>query len=161
MALRADVGGEDFAEVDPDNGSLGDGEGDDEANEEREEQMEMFAGVEDPGDAREREEAADGSDEKEGFAADFVDDGDADEGGDEVGESDDDGLDGAGDGVEAGVGEDVVEVVKDGVDAGELVEETDGDGEKDELAVAALEEGVLGEAAFGPDGFGDGVDFGA
>src|ERR1700727_385663 len=121
----------------------------------------MLAGVEDPGYSGEGEEAADGSDEEERLAADLVNDGDADEGGDEVGESDDYGLDGAGDGVETGVGEDVVEVVEDGVDAGELVEETDGDGEKDELAVAALEEGVLGEAAFGTDGFGDGVDFGA
>ena len=122
--------------------------------------MEMLVRVEDPGDSGEGEATAYGSDEKKGFAADLVDDGDADEGGDEVGETDDDGLHGAGDGVEAGVGEDVVEVIQDGVDAGELVEEADGDGEEDELAVAALEEGVLGEATFGADGCGDGVDFG-
>ena len=85
----------------------------------------MLVGVEDPGDAEQGDAAAYGSDEQEGFAAYLVDDGDAEEGGEEVRQTDDDGLFGAGDGVEACVGEDVVEVVEDGVDAGELVEETD------------------------------------
>ena len=161
MALGADVGGEDLGEIDPDDGSLRDGEGHDEAYEEGEEEVEVLVGVEEPGHSGEGEAAAYGSDEEEGLTADLVDDGDADEGSDEVGEADDNGLLGAGDGAEAGVGEDVVEVVEDGVDAGELVEEADGDGEEDELGVATLEEGVLGEAAFGADGFGDGVDLGA
>ncbi len=161
LALGADVGGEDFGEVDPDDGPLRDGEGDDEGDEEGEEQVKMFAGVEYPGDSGEGEGAAYGSDEEEGLAADLIDDGDADEGREKVGETYDDRLHIAGHGTEAGIGEDVVEVVEDCVDSGELVEEADGDGEEDELCVAALEEGVLGEAALGANGFGDGVDFGA
>lgn len=161
LSFGAHVGGEDFREINPDNGALRDGEGDDEGHEKSEEKVEMFASVEDPGDPGEREGAAYGSDEEEGFAADLVDDGDADKRGEEICQAHDDGLHVAGHGAEAGVAEDVVEVVEDCVDSGELVEEADGNCEEDEPGVAALEEGVLGEAAFGADGFGDGVDFGA
>ena len=62
----------------------------------------MGVGGEDTGDAGEREAGADGADEEEGFATDFIDDGDAEEGGDEVGEADVDGLRGGGDAGEAG-----------------------------------------------------------
>jgi len=117
LALGADVGGEDFGEIDPDDGSLGDGEGDDEGYEEGQEEVEVLAGVEDPGYAGQREATADGADEEERFAADLVDDGDAEEGGEEVRQADDDGLFGTGYGVEAGAGEDVVEVVKNRIDA--------------------------------------------
>ena len=78
LSFGADVGGEDFGEVDPDDGSLRDGEGDDEGYEEDQEHVEMLVGVEDPGDSGEGETAAYGSDEEERFAADLVDDGDAD-----------------------------------------------------------------------------------
>src|SRR5215472_17679008 len=101
----------------------------------------MFVGVEDPGDSGEGETAAYGSDEEERFATDLVDDGDADESGKEIGEADDDSLEVARHGAEASVGEDVVKVIEDGVDSGELVEEADGDGQEDKFAVAVLEEG--------------------
>jgi hypothetical protein len=69
----------------------------------------------------------------------------ADEGEDEVGGSDGDGLEVSGELAEACGGKDVVEVVEDGVDAGELVEGADGDGEEEWEAVLPLEDGFVGD----------------
>ena len=49
---------------------------------------------------------------------------------DQVGGADGDGLQVGGDFIETGEGENIVEVIEDGVDAGELVEHADGDGRK-------------------------------
>ena len=74
----------------------------------------------------------------------LVNDAHADDGEDEVGEADGDGLLIAGELAEAGGLENVVEVIKDGVDAGELVECADGDGEEERVAVLPAEDGDVG-----------------
>ena len=72
---------------------------------------------------------------------------------DEVGEADGDGLLVARDLAEAGGGKDVVQVVEDGVDAGELIECADGDGEKERVAVLPAEDGLVrGGVLFGQGG---------
>jgi len=73
--------------------------------------------------------------QKKGFAAQLVDQTHADDGEDQIGESDGDGLLVAGDLAEAGGGEDAVQVIEDGVDAGKLVECADGNRQKERIDV--------------------------
>ena len=160
MPLRANIGGEDLAEVDPDDRALRKSEEDDEADKQGKKQLEVLIDGEDIRDAGERKAGADRADEEQGLAAELIDDGDAEQGGDEVGGADHNGLVGARDRGKAGAGEDVIEIVENGVDAGELIEEADGDGEKDQQLVAGREEGVLLGAAFGTHGGNHGVHLG-
>ena len=103
---------------------------------------------------------ADGADEEEGFAAELVDDGHGEEGGAEVHGAEQDGLLVAGELGEAGGGKNVVRVIEDGVDAGELVEHADGDGEENGQAVFALEKGLGLLRALEMDGVDDFVELG-
>ena len=85
LALGADVGGEDLAEVDPDDGTLRDGEEDDEADEQREQQRLVAPVPKMTATPARADAAADGADEQEGLAAELVDEGDAEQGGEEIG----------------------------------------------------------------------------
>ena len=71
------------------------------------------------------------ADQQQCLAAELVDQAHAEEGGEQIDEADAHGLQRRRVGAEAGRGEDVVRVVEDRVDAGELVEEADRDGEED------------------------------
>ena len=97
---------------------------------------------------------ADRAEEQQLLAAKLVDDGHGEQRSHQVGRADGYRLQIAGDPAEAGRGEDVVQVIEDGVDAGELIEHADGGGEKDRLAV------LPGEERLGPAGplQVDGVD---
>ena len=70
-----------------------------------------------------------------------------------IGESDGDGLLVAGELAEAGRSKNVVQVVENGVDAGQLVERADGDGEKQRIAILPAEDGLVrGCVLFGQRG---------
>src|SRR5271163_319642 len=103
--------------------------------------------VEDSGDTTEGDGHADGADQKEGFAADLIDEAHAEEGGQEVNKTDAYGLQRGGVCAESGGGEDVVGVIEDCVDAGELIEEAYRDGEEDRQVVFPVEERLLLRAA--------------
>ena len=117
-------------------------------------------GGEDGGDSGEAGRGSDRSDEEEGFASDFVDHRHGEDGGAEVHGAEKDGLLVAGERGVAGEAEDVVGVVKDGVDASELIEHADGDGEKDGQAVFALEEGLVFGGTLEVDGVDDFFELG-
>ena len=115
--------------------------------------------IEDVGDEAEADTEADGSDEQKLLAAEFVDDRHGEQGEDEIGGADGDGLQVAGDFGCAGEGEDVVEVIEDGIDAGELAEHADGEGDDDGLEVLPGEQRVGGAGALQVDGGDDFVQF--
>src|SRR5579875_1036690 len=102
LALGADVGGEDLGDVDPDDRALGDREEHDEGDKERQQQRKMLAAKKDIRHTGEAERVARGSDQEQSLAAELVDDGDAEQGGEQVGGTDGDGLQVGGDVAEAG-----------------------------------------------------------
>src|SRR5439155_756701 len=85
----------------------------------------------------------------------------AEEGGEQVGEADDDGLKRTRDVAEAGGAENVVGVIEDGVDARKLVEEADRDSQEDGKAVTAGEERLRRHAAVEVDRVDGAEDGGA
>src|ERR1700761_643944 len=107
----------------------------------------MSVSKEENGDGSEAGREAHGSDQKELLAAEFIDDRHGEQGGDKIGGADGYGLVIAGDAACAGEGEDVVEVIEDGIDAGELGEHADGEGENHRLAVLAGEQRIGGRGA--------------
>src|ERR1022692_1362477 len=159
LALGADQVGKHFAEVDPDDGALREGEETDEADEQPDQELLALSGGKDDGHTGQTNGGAGGAGEQQFFAAQAVDHAHGDDGEEEVGGADGHGLEVAGDFVEAGALEDVVEVIEDGVDAGHLVEEADGDGEEDGAAVLVLEEGFDSGAIFAFHGADDVGDF--
>lgn len=76
-----------------------------------------------------------GADQEHGLATDAINDRHGDHCEEQVGGADGDGLQITGDLGEAGLFENVVEVIEDGVDAAQLVEHADGDGKEDGEAV--------------------------
>src|ERR1700751_2298440 len=106
----------------------------------------MSVSKEENGDGSEAGREAHGSDQKELLAAELIDDRHGEQGGDKIGGADRYGLEIAGDFACAGKGEDVVEVIEDGIDAGELSEHADGEGENNRLA------GLAGEKRIGLPG---------
>ena len=84
------------------------------------------------------------ADQQQRLAPQLVDHAHAHDGEDQIGEADGDGLLVAGDLAEAGRGEDAVQVIEDGVDAGQLVECADGDGQKQRVAVLPAEDRLVG-----------------
>src|ERR1035441_7353307 len=59
------------------------------------------------------------------------------------------------DSAEAGLGEDVVQIVENRVDAGKLIEQANGNGKEYWQPVFAGEEGFVGMTVLGVDGFDD------
>ena len=117
------------------------------------------AGGKDDGHSGQTDGGAGGAGEQQLLAAEAIDDAHGDDGEEQVGGADGHRLKVAGDFVEAGALEDVVEVVENRVDAGHLVEEADSDGEHDGAAVLGLEERFDFGAVLGFDGADDIGDF--
>ena len=87
----------------------------------------MLLGEEHDCHAAQAEGHADAADQQQRLAAELVDEGHGKQRGDQVHGADGDGLQIARDLAEAGHAEDVVRVIENGVDAGELVERRDGE----------------------------------
>src|ERR1700733_671369 len=148
LTLGAHAVGKDLADVDPEHRALRHGEGGDERHQQPDEPVQMGVGVKDVGDEAETDAEADGADEQQLLAAELVDDRHGQQGKDQVGGSDGDGLQVSGDFGRAGESEDVVQVIEDGVDAGELAEHADGKGDDDGLEVLTGEQWVRSAGAF-------------
>ena len=103
----------------------------------------MAVGGKDPGHAGEAGRGADGAHDEQALAAEAVNERHADQGEEEVGGADGDGLLIAGKLAEAGGRKDGVHVAEDGVDAGELVEGADGDGQEERIAVLPAEDRLV------------------
>src|SRR6185312_17022706 len=143
LALGAHVRREDFAEIDPDDRSLRDSKERDETNQKREQKILVRVRTIDEGHADKADSVAHCADQEQCFATELVNEADADEGCNKIRGSDDDCLHVCADGTEAGAAEDVVEVVEDGIDAGELIEESDRNGQEDQQLVAADKEMIV------------------
>src|SRR6266403_2576256 len=120
----------------------------------------MLMGEKNARDARETERCAYRTDQQQGFAAELVDYGHAQQSGEQVHASYGHCLQVARELAEAGGGKNVVQVVEDGIDAGELVEHADGDGQENGVAVFAAEEGLILLQAFQMDGANDFLQLG-
>ena len=95
LALGADAVGKDLRDVDPDDRALRDGEEQDVDHQHPDEQALMRVGVEDLGDRGEGEHHADRADEQKRLAAELIDQRHAQEGGEEVDDADQNGLEAA------------------------------------------------------------------
>src|ERR1019366_7661651 len=136
--------GKHFAEVNPDDRALREGEEGDEADEQPDQEVLAPPGGKDEGHTGQTDGRATSSGEQQLLAAQAIDHAHGEHGEEQVGGADGHGLEVAGDLVEPRALEDVVEVIKDGVDAGHLVEEADGDGQEYGAAVPVLEERLVG-----------------
>src|SRR5579862_7071682 len=103
----------------------------------------MRVGGEDPRNACQAACGAGSTYQQQRFAAKLVDNAHADDGEDKIGESDGDGLLITGELAESGSGKDIVQVVEDCIDACELIERADGDGEKERVAIFPAEDGFV------------------
>src|SRR5262249_33946013 len=144
LAGGADAVRKHFANVDPDDGTLRKGKEGDVCHEQPDQQRLVGVRQENVRDARETKSSANGTDEQQFLSANFVDQRHGKYGEDEVGGANDDSLQVCRDFAEAGLRKNLVEVVQNGVDTGELVEHGDGDGEKDRKGIPAAEEGFAG-----------------
>ena len=81
--------------------------------------------------ARQTKSRADGADQQQFLASHAVDDRHGDYGGEQIDGANGDGLNVTGNFAETCPGKDVVQVVENRIDAGELIEHADGNGEKD------------------------------
>src|ERR1700683_14309 len=158
LTFGADLVGEDFADVDPDDRALGKREEGDEADQQPDQQVLMLMSEEDVGYAAEAGCGAHRAHQEECFSADLVDHGHGDHGEQEICGADGYRLQVAGNLAEARGDKDVVDVVEDGVDAGELVEHADGNGEENREAIVPGEKGVA-RGMFGVDGLDDVLQF--
>src|SRR5882762_4492979 len=111
-------------------------------------------------DARETERCAYRTDQQQGFAAELVDHGHAQESGEQVHASYGHCLQVAREFVESRGGKNVVQIIKDGIDAGELVEHADGDGQENWESVLAAKERLILLQAFEMDGADDFLQLG-
>src|SRR5690242_3070682 len=145
LAIGTHAVGENFADVNPDDRSLGECKESDEANEKPDQESFVPMSKEDGGDAGQTDGCAHGAGEQHLFPAEAVDDGHGNHREEKIRGSDGDSLKVRGDLAEACAGKDVVEVVEDGVDAGKLVEHADGDGEENRQAVFPREQMIFGD----------------
>src|SRR6266403_1009013 len=120
----------------------------------------MLMGEKNARDAREAERCAHRADQQQGFAAELVDYGHAQESGEQVHASYGHCLQVARELAEARGGKNVVQVIKDGIDAGELVKHADGDGQENWEAVLAAKERLILLQAFEMDGADDFLQLG-
>src|SRR5580698_8536157 len=104
--------------------------------------------AEHPRDTSKTSGATGRADKQKRLAAHFVDERHADHGEQKVGCADHDGLLIARYLTESSGGKDVVQVIENCVDAGELVEGADGDGEKERIAVLPLKDGFVRGGVF-------------
>src|SRR3984885_7254466 len=147
LTLGAHAVGKDLADVDPEHRALRHGEGGDERHQQPDEPVQMGVDVKDVGDEAETDAEADRADEQQLLASELVDDRHGQQGEDQIGGSDGDGLQVSGDFGRTGESEDVVQVIEDGVDAGELAEHANGEGDDDGLEVLAGEQWIRGSGA--------------
>ena len=160
LAFGAHARGKNFAEINPDHGALRNGEKADVSQQKPQKIILVAIGEEDCGNARKAKCCSDGADKKQSFASDFVDEAHSEEGGDQIHGANRDGLEFTGDFAEASRGENVVQIVENCVDAGQLIEHAKSDGEKNRVAVFVSEDGLCGLQFFEVDGFDDFGEFG-
>src|SRR6267142_137853 len=120
----------------------------------------MLMGEKNARDARETECCAYRTDQQQGFAAELVDYGHAQESGEQVHASYGHCMQVARELAETRGGENVVQVVEDGIDAGELVEHANGDGQENGVAVFAAKKRLILLQAFEMDGADDFLQLG-
>src|SRR5882762_5417942 len=120
----------------------------------------MLMSEKDARDARETERCASRADQQQGLAAELVDYGHAQEGGEQVHASYGHRLQVARELAESRGGKNVVQVVEDGIDAGELVEHANGDGQENGVAVFAAKKRLILLQAFEMDGADDFLQLG-
>lgn len=109
-------------------------------------------------DSRNSSQACRGSnrpDQQQRLAAEFIDHGHRDHGESQIGGSDGDGLKVAGDSAESGMSKDVVEIIKDGVDARQLIEHTDAHRQNDGESIFSGKQFFRRLPLFHVDGFDD------
>ena len=144
LALGADVVGKDFADVDPDDRALRERKEGDIGNQQPDQRARMRVRREDPGHARQATGRARRANQQQHLAAQLIDHAHSDHGEDQVGKADGDGLLVAAELAESGLGKDVVQVVENRVDSGQLVECADADGQKQWIAVLPAKDRFLG-----------------
>ena len=159
LSLGANTIGENFADVNPNDGALGKRKKRDVRDEQPDKIFVVPVGEEDGGDSGEAGSGADGADEEKFLTANFVDESHRDHREDEVGGADGDGLKVRRDFVEASIGEDRVQVIENGVDPGELVEHADGDSQENWQAVLRVPQRIV-LVMLGVDGGDDFLKFG-
>src|SRR5690348_7236311 len=147
--------GKDFGEVDPDDGALGEGKKGDIADEQPDQLVLMLPGKKDGRNASQAERRAHRTHQQQSLAAKLINDRHGNDGEEQVGETDSHGLQAGGGLAVAGVGKNVVQVIKDGVDAGKLIEHADGNGQEDGQLEFAREQRLLSLALLEVNGFDD------
>ena len=155
LALGPHRIGENFREVNPDDGALGEGEKRDVADQQPDQKALVLAGEENYRDSGQTERGADGADQQQGLAAEPVDHRHCDHGEEQVGGPDRHRLQVAGDFAEAGVSKNVVQVIENRVDARELVEHSDADREENREGIFSGEQFFGGLALLDADGGDD------
>src|SRR6185437_4124587 len=119
----------------------------------------MAMGKENCRDARQADGSAGGSDQEERFSSDPVNHGHGNHGEEQIGCTDHDGLEISGKLAVSGKGENVIQVIEDGVDAGELIEHSNAYGEENRERVLFRKQRLLRLVAFEVDGLRDVLHF--
>ena len=148
LALGAHSVGKDLADVNPDDRALREGKECDVGDEQPHQHPLIRVRGEYPGHAGEAACRARRADQKQGFTAQPVDHRHTNNGEYKIREADGDGLLIARNLAEAGSGEDVIQVIEDGVDTGQLIERADGDGQKERIAVLPSKDRLVGRGVF-------------
>ena len=152
LALGANRVGKDFADVNVNDQALGKSKEGDKGDQQGQQRGLVAVGIKDPSHAGKANGSTDGSDDEQALAAETVDQRHADQGEDEIGDADGDGLRVAGELAEAGGGKDGVHVADDGIDTAQLIEGADGDGQEQRIAILPLEDRLVDSGMLGLEG---------